>query len=135
MNTHIRKELKRQDILFPELSYQIMGYAYAVFNTIGSGFQEKYYQKALALEFKRNSLKFKEQWYIPLSYHDKSIGRQYADFIVADSIIVEIKQGDYFSPANIKQVDSYLKASGLQLGILINFGSTRVKSKRILNIH
>lgn len=125
--------LQRQDLLYPELSYRIVGSAFDVHNELGSGHSEKYYQKALAEAFSKNNLKFKEQISFPISYNNKMIGRKILDFLVEDKIIVEIKKGERFSKSNIDQVLEYLKTSSLKLAILINFGNEGVMFKRIIN--
>ena len=81
---------------------------------------------------KGKGLGYKEQIYFPLRYRDKIIGKCFFDFIVNDSIVVELKKGNNFSKKNIDQVLEYLKTSDLKLAILINFGSS-VSFKRIIN--
>lgn len=126
--------LRNKDILFPELSYQIMGCAFEVYNTLGAGLLEKQYQKALALEFKQKGILFTEQAYYPVEYKGTNIGKGSMYFLVDEKVVVELKRGDNFSRNHIQQVVSYLKYLGLQLGILIQFTKDSVKHKRILNI-
>lgn len=126
--------LRRKDILFPELSYKIIGSAFDAFNQLGSGHLEKYYERALAESFTLNGLKFKQQLYCPLKYNNKILGKQFLDFLVENNIVVEIKKGDNFSKSHIDQVLSYLKTNNLKLAILINFGSKGVTFRRIINI-
>jgi GxxExxY protein len=76
----IKKELKRKDVLFPELSYEIIGCAFDVYNELGSGYNEKYYQKALSESFSKKGLKFLEQVHFPLKYQGKTIGRNFLIF-------------------------------------------------------
>lgn len=129
-----RKITKRQDLLFPELSYKIVGSAFDVHNNLGSGHYEKYYQKALAESFSKNQLKFKEQDYFPLKYNNKIIGKNFVDFLVENKIVVEIKKDSRFARSHINQVLEYLKLSSLQLAILINFGNEGVSFKRLVNL-
>ncbi len=129
------KNLRRKDILYPELSYEIVGCAFDVFNELGPGFHEKYYQRALAESFKNKNLKFSEQAGHPLKYKGIIIGRQYLDFLVEDKIIVEIKKGNIFSKRHVDQVMNYLKTNNLKLAILINFTNNGIVSKRIININ
>jgi len=128
------KSLKRKDLLFPELSYQIIGSAFDVSNKLGSGHSEKYYQRALAEALKVNGLRFKEQVFYPLKYNNKIIGKNFIDFLVEECIVVEIKKGNKFSKSHIDQVLQYLKSANLKLAILVNFGSEGVLFKRIINI-
>lgn len=125
---------KNINLVFPELSYAIVGSAFDVFNALGYGYSEKYYQRALGLEFKRRHLSFKEQVYSPLEYKGKTIGKNFFDFLVENSVIVEIKKDGRFSKSRIDQVVRYLKISKLKLAILVNFSTNGVLFKRIVNI-
>ncbi|MBI4930697.1 MAG: GxxExxY protein [Bacteroidetes bacterium] len=125
--------VKRSDLLFPELSYQIVGCAFEVYNELGFGHHEKYYQRAYAEALKLKELKFTEQVYFPLKFKDKVIGKFYFDFLVDEKVIVELKKDNRFSKQHIDQVKGYLKVSGLKLAILINFTRTEVLYKRIIN--
>lgn len=126
-------QLKKNNVFYPELSYKIVGCAFDVYNEIGSGHIENYYQRALSESFKKNKLNFKEQLYFPLKYNNKVIGKKFIDFLVEDSIVVEIKKGNRFSKTHIDQVLEYLKLNEFRLAILINFGSSGVTFKRIIN--
>ena len=128
------KDLIKKDILYPELSYKIVGCAFDVFNELGPGFHEKYYQRALAEALKEKRINFAEQVYTPLKYKDSIIGKQYLDFLVENNVIVELKKGNIFSKRHIDQVINYLKTKNLQLAILINFTNNGVVSKRLVNI-
>lgn len=125
----------KKDLIYPELSYQIVGILFEVYNQLGSGYHEKYYQRAIATELKRCNLSFKEQVFIPLRFKKEIIGRQYLDFLIEDKVVLEIKKGDRFSKRNIEQMLSYLKVTGLKLGILANFGSKELKFRRIINLN
>lgn len=127
-------KLRKQDLVYPDLSYKINGCAYEVFNELGFGHQEKFYQRAMAVQFKKEGIIFKEQVYTPLKFKEEVIGKQYFDFLVEDKIIVELKKNAVFSKRNIDQVKQYLQTSKLQLALLINFSSTGVISKRIVNV-
>lgn len=128
------KKLVRKDILYPELSYKIVGCAFDVYNELGAGHHEKYYQRALTEAFSSQKLSFREQVHFPLSFRGKVIGRNFFDFLVENKIVVEIKKSEKFSKTHIDQVMEYLKLSNLELAILINFGSQGVIFKRIINI-
>ena len=126
--------LKREDLIYPELSYQIIGILFEIYKELGSGYQERYYQKVVATELKRCGLKFKEQVSVPLIYKGQRIGNYFLDFLIEEKIILEIKRGERLSGKNIEQVYAYLKAANLKLGIIANFTKEGVKFKRILNI-
>jgi GxxExxY protein len=120
-------------LIYPELSYRIIGIIYKVYNELGGGYQEKYYQKALVLEFKKEKIKFKEKVLFPLKYQDKEIGKYYLDFLIEDKIVLELKVGNRFYSRDYKQILAYLKNTGLKLGLLLLFTKRGVKFKRILN--
>ena len=127
------KKYSKEDLIFPDLSYEIIGASFSVFNELGPGLHEKHYQKAPAKELSARKINFIEQLPIKLNYKDESIGKYFLDFLVEERIILELKKGENFSPRNIKQILNYLKSSNLQLGILIHFGNDSVKFKRIVN--
>ncbi|MEK9150725.1 MAG: GxxExxY protein [Patescibacteria group bacterium] len=127
-------KLRRKDLIYPELSYQIIGILFEVFKQLGSGYQEKYYQRAIALEFKKCGLKFQEQVLLPLRYKEIKIGNYFSDFIIENKIVLEIKKDKNFSRKNIEQVMAYLTAYNLKLGIIANFTKEGLKFKRIINI-
>jgi len=129
-----RKRVTRSDLLFPELSYQLIGALFDVHNTLGSGYQEKYYQKAIAALLKKLKIPFREQVLVEIKVGDELIAKGYADFLIDEKIILEIKKGDSFRKNNIDQLHSYLKMTGLKLGILANFTSKGLLYKRIVNI-
>jgi len=84
------KKLKREDILYPELSYKIVGIAFDIYNSLGPGYHEKYYQRALTEELKNQRLVFQEEVPYSIIYKEKIIGRNYLDFLIDDKIIMEI---------------------------------------------
>lgn len=124
----------REDLVYPELSFKIVGCAFEVYNKLGFGHAEKYYQKALAIELRDKKIPFKEQVYFPLKYNDEIIGKGYCDFVVEEKVIIELKKSDRFSKANIEQVNQYLKTSGLKLAILVNYTSAGAIFKRLVNL-
>lgn len=127
-------ELNRNDLLFPELSYQLIGVAFAVHNELGAGHLEKIYQRAYAKELAAQKMNFREQVPYNVMYKGESVGKSFLDFLVEDKVIIELKRNDKYSIKNIEQVSNYLKVSGLQLAILIHFSVEGVKFKRIVNI-
>lgn len=127
--------LQRNDLIYPELSYEIMGILFEIYKEMGSGYREKYYQNATALRLKECCYKFQEQVFIPVYYKDNKIGKLFMDFLIEDKIVLELKKDDKFSRKNIEQVYSYLKAKNLKLGIIANFTKEGVKYKRILNLN
>ena len=107
------------DLIYPNLSYKIVGVLFEVYNDMGHGYQEKYYQRAIAEAFKKNNINFRQQVYIPVRFKNSNIGSYFLDFLVENKIILEIKRGNNFSRKNIEQVYAYLKAFNLKFkGIL-----------------
>lgn len=123
------------ELIHKELSGKIIGCLFEVHNQLGSGLLERYYQKALAVEFKRKGLNFKEQVSVPIYYYNKTVGRRQADFVIENVVILEIKKDHMFSRQHIEQVKSYLISMNLQLALLANFTGSGVKFKRIVNIY
>ncbi|KKT41403.1 MAG: hypothetical protein UW30_C0008G0022 [Candidatus Giovannonibacteria bacterium GW2011_GWA2_44_13b] len=127
------EEIKK-DLIYPELSYKIIGVLFDVYNQLGYGYQEKYYEKATAATLKLAGLTYKEQFPIPLKFKDEKIGNYFLDFLVDDKVVLELKRGERVAKSNIDQVYAYLKATGLKLGILAQFTPGGIKFRRILNI-
>lgn len=131
----MKSPVRRDDLVYPELSYQLVGYAYEVFDELGPGHSEKTYQRAYALMLKRNNHEYKEQVYYPVRFKNEIIGKGFLDFSIEEKIIVELKKDVQFSRTHIEQVLDYLKQSKLKLAILINFTQEGVKFKRIVNVN
>jgi GxxExxY protein len=126
--------LVRKDLLYPELSYKLVGVLFEVSNKLGHKYEERYFQKATASFLSDAKIQFKEQVAVKLTIGNKEIAKGIIDFLIEDTVILEIKRGDRFLKGNIDQVNSYLQITGLQLGILANFTSRGLQFKRILNI-
>ena len=127
----------REDLVYKNECYTIVGILYKVFKALGGELLEKHYQKALAVALNEAGIKFIEQYPIKLYFDGKFIGIYYTDFLIQigeAKIILEIKKNENFGLKNIKQLSDYLKNLKLKLGILANFTSTGVKYKRIVNI-
>ena len=112
-----------------ELTGQIIQCAYRVHNTLGFGFLEAVYQNALAIELNEIGLKAVKEMPIQIYYNGQIVGEYVADILVNDLVILELKSVKEFHPAHEAQLINYLKATGLEVGMLINFGE-RVEIKR-----
>lgn len=123
-----------RNLVHKELSFKIVGIIFNVFNKLGYGYQEKYYQRAIGLELDKENLSYIKEKEFKLNYQGKSIGKYFLDFIIENKIVLELKVANAFYPQDIKQVLGYLKASGLQLGILVIITKEGVKYKRLVNI-
>jgi len=112
------------ELIFKNEVYGIIGAAMDVYNTLGDGFLEPVYQEALEIEFGKRKIPLVPQREISICYKDVNLKKSYlADFLVYDKLIVEIKAVNDLTDRDEAQLLNYLKATGMQLGILINFGS------------
>ena len=125
---------KQIDLEYKDLSFELVGILFEVYNELGYGYKEIYYEKAVKQCLDEKCIKYKEQAPFTLSFHGKIIGRFYLDFLIDEKIVLELKKGNYFSKRNIEQINEYLKATGMSLAILANFTPNGVKFKRIVNI-
>jgi GxxExxY protein len=113
-----------------ELTSQIIKCAYAVHQNIGFGFLENVYQNALMIELAKAGLRFEKEKGIQIRYDGQVIGDYIADIVVEDKIILELKSVKEINPAHEAQLVNYLKATGMEVGLLINFGDqVRIKRK------
>lgn len=121
-------------IVLSEESYKIFGAIYEVHKVLGCGFLEKVYQEALEEEFKQRNIPFQREKQIKISYKDKVLQQAYiADFVCYDKIIVELKAVDKILDIHKTQLLNYLKATGMSLGILVNFNEEYVVPHRVVN--
>lgn len=112
------------------LTHKIIGAAYEVHNTLGAGFLEKVYENALCLELKKHNLEIKQQFPIEVTYKENLVGEFYADILVENRVIVELKAVSKILPIHEVQLVNYLNATKIPIGLLINFGvSVGVKRK------
>jgi GxxExxY protein len=116
-----------------EISEKVIGCAYTVSNKLGCGFLEKVYENALSHELCKAGLKTERQRRLAVHYDGVVVGEYIADLIIDDEVIVEIKVTRNLDDAHMAQCLNYLKATGLKLCLLINFGKPRVAIQRIVN--
>jgi GxxExxY protein len=122
-----------KNIIYPELSYAVMQAIFEVHNQLGPGFSEEVYQRAVVIEFKKRGISFESQKVIQVVYNGDSIGSYRLDLVVDDKIVLELKAVTALNDTFKQQTLAYLKATGLKLGIPINFGTARVEYVRIVN--
>jgi GxxExxY protein len=115
-----------------EITSRIIAASQEVHRTLGPGFQEVVYQRALALELPRQGLEFSREVWIDIYYKGKEIGSKRVDFVVED-VMVELKAKAEIDELAFVQTLSYLKASGYRVGLLLNFGSKSLGIKRLVN--
>jgi GxxExxY protein len=111
-------------MLYSEITDKIISSFYKVYNTLGYGFLEKVYENSLVIELKRAGLKVSQQQNIKVYYEDYVVGDYFADLIVSDQVIIEIKAAEGFREENRAQLINYLKATDKEVGLLLNFGKT-----------
>lgn len=120
-------------IILKEESYQLVGICMEIHRELGMGFKEIVYKDALEYEFKSRKIKFVREREFKIQYKDIILPhRYYAAFIIHDSIILEVKASYMIVNNFVTQTINYLKASGLQLGIIANFGEKSFSSKRVV---
>ena len=120
-------------IILKEESYQLIGICMEIHRELGMGFKEIVYKDALEYEFKSKKIKFIREKEFKIQYKDIILPHSYyADFIIYDSIILEVKASYMIVNNFVTQTVNYLKASGLQLGIIANFGEKSFASKRVV---
>ena len=120
-------------IIEKELSFQILHAAYAVHNQLGPGFLESIYETAMVLELESRGHQTETQVRVPVFYREQKIGEHILDLLVDAKVILELKAVAKIAPIHQQQALSYLKATDLELTIVINFGSRRVQSDRVVN--
>lgn len=116
-----------------KLTQKIIGCAMKVHNTLGSGFQEVIYQRALAIEMERQGLYFSRELEMPIFYEGENIGMRRVDFFVANLIMVEIKAIQKLEPVHKAQAINYCEAYNISDGLLINFGGLKLEFNRVFN--
>ncbi len=115
-----------------QITEAVIGAAYKVGNTLGSGFLEKVYENALAMETRKTGLLVIQQQPINVKYEDAIVGEFVADLLIQDEVLVELKAVKALDEIHLAQCLNYLKATGLHICLLINFGNPKVEIKRIM---
>jgi len=126
---------KKTKVLFPELSYKIVGILYGCFNRLGGGLQERNYQSLTKDELKKSGLKFDEQRKLAIKGLPSYLGRYFPDFVVEEKIVLELKVGGRIKKQDVDQTMAYLRQSGKELAILALFSQNGVVVKRLLLGH
>jgi GxxExxY protein len=113
-----------------DITYEIIGAAYAVHKVLGAGFLEKVYENALVIELRKRGFEVSQQTPINVLYHDQVVGEYYADLVVNSLIIIELKAVANLSPEHEVQLVNYLNGSQKDFGLLINFGPSVVVKRK-----
>jgi len=114
-----------------ELTYKIIGCAMKVHATLGNGFQEVIYQRALAIEMRKAELQFQRELEMPIFYESANIGTRRVDFLVEKTVLVELKAMTAIEDVHLAQGLNYLVAYKLDKGLLLNFGARSLEIKRL----
>ncbi len=120
-----------EGLLYGSLTRSIIGCAFDVINELGHGFLESVYENALILALEDTGLTVESQKAIDVSFRGRTVGNFYADLMVEDKVIVELKAVSTLTPEHNAQVINYLNATGIRVGLLINFGKQRLQYKRL----
>ncbi|HEY3311343.1 MAG TPA: GxxExxY protein [Anaerolineales bacterium] len=121
----------KEQYLHSELTGKIIGCAMEVHSTLGNGFQEVIYQRALALEMQHQALAFSREHEMQIFYKGTEIGSRRVDFFVEGKVMVELKAVIQLEDVHLAQAINYLEAYGMEIGLLINFGSRSLQFKRV----
>jgi GxxExxY protein len=120
-------------IIYAELSYKIMECVFEVHNLLGPGFGEDIYERAMTVELEERGIQYIRQKPVEVTYKNIPIGVYRFDLVIEDKMILELKAVSALNEQHKQQLLSYLKASRLQLGILINFGGRKVEASRVVH--
>lgn len=115
-----------------KITEKIIGCALKVSNTLGIGFLEKVYENALVVELKRSKILFEQQKMFCVLYKGETVGEYIADLIVEKEIIIELKATKAIDNIHQAQLINYLRATGLHIGLILNFGTPRLGIKRLV---
>jgi GxxExxY protein len=126
-------DMIKEEYKYSALTEKIIGCAMEVHKVLGNGFQEVIYQRALAIESDIMGLNFKREFEMPIFYKKNHIGTRRVDFLVEDIISVELKAIVQLEPVHLAQAINYLEAYNLEIGLLINFGETKLRFHRLEN--
>ena len=122
-----------EDYKYKEITDNIISAFYKVYNSLGYGFLEKVYENALIIELKDRGMMAVPQAQIQVFYKGNTVGEYYADIVVEDKIIVEIKAGRDLAPEHEAQLLNYLKATDMEVGLLLNFGPEPQVKRKVFN--
>jgi len=126
---------KIRGMKYEELTHKIIGCAMKVHSTLGNGFQEVIYQRALAIEMEKQGLRFTREMEMTIYYEGVDIGTRRVDFFVGEFIMVELKAIIKLEEVHLAQAMNYCQAYNLPVGLLLNFGSKSLEYKRVYNVN
>lgn len=118
--------------LHEELTSKIVNCFFRVYNNLGYGFLEKIYENCLIIELEKQGLRCQPQTSIIVIYENQEVGKYYADIVVEEKVIIELKSVDLLHPTHECQIMNYLKATSYEVGLLLNFGLKATIKRKIL---
>lgn len=118
---------------YEELTSEILNACFEVSNELGSGFLESVYEKALLVVLREKGLNVKSQVSLNVKFRGQCVGDFFADIVVEDKVLLELKAVKALAPEHVAQILNYLKATGIEVGLLINFGSAKLEYRRFNN--
>ncbi|MBI4810445.1 MAG: GxxExxY protein [Ignavibacteriales bacterium] len=123
----------KEEYKYSAITEKVIGCAMRVHSTLGNGFQEVIYQRALAIEMQKEGLEFAREQEMPIFYDNQEIGTRRVDFMVEGKVLVELKALTLLEDVHLAQTLNYLEAFYLEVGLLINFGTKKLEFKRLTN--
>ena len=120
-------------LAYSDVTGEVIGSAMEVHSLLGTGFQEVVYQRALAVEMQRRQLSFVREYEMPVFYKEQQVGTRRVDFLVEEKVVVELKAVSALDKVHLAQAINYLEAFGLEVGLLLNFGATKLEFRRVVN--
>lgn len=120
-----------ESLLYPDLSYRVIGLAMDVHNKLGHGFLEKVYENSMMVLLRKAGIRAEQQAPIKVSFEGEEVGFYIADIVVDGCIILELKSQEKITDTNRAQTLNYLKATGYKLAIILNFGKSRLEQERL----
>ena len=124
--------MDKEKLLFKDFAYKIVGLAMQVHNELGHGFLEKVYENAMMVLFRKEGMNALQQVPITVRFLNETVGDYFADILVDDKIILELKSIEKITDAHRAQALNYLKATGMQLAIVLNFGKEKLEYERLV---
>lgn len=129
---HTDPRKSSSELVYADITYKVRGAIFSVYNNLGYGHKEEVYQKALAKELDSQTIPYQREKSLNVSYKGEHVGNYRPDFVINDKVIVELKAVEFMPKTFETQLLHYLKATGYQLGLLVNFGSPRLTIRRLI---
>lgn len=121
------------ELIFKDLSFELNGLFYEIQNKLGNACSEKQYQDALEFKLKSNNFTYEREKDLLFKLEEGNISGNRADFVIVDGVVIDVKAKKYITREDFKQMLRYLRAGNYKLGLIVNFGSSKVEIKRVIN--